>query len=65
MRCARQRRLAALALVLGGFHGLGWAWSPFGGGKSEFEEVALTPAEWSQVQVEGGMGHRLPGRPAL
>lgn len=63
MRSAKQAthcRLAALVLLLTGLHPLAWAWSPFGGTKSEFEEVPLTSAEWSQVQIKAGWATGYP-----
>ena len=63
MRSAKQAthcRLAALVLLLTGLHALAWAWSPFGGTKPEFEEVPLTSAEWSQVQVKAGWATGYP-----
>jgi hypothetical protein len=63
MRSTKQAthcRLAALVLLLTGLHALAWGWSPFGGTKSEFEEVPLTSAEWSQVQVKAGWATGYP-----
>ena len=63
MRAAKQaqhRRLAALAVALTGLHTLAWGWSPFGGSKTEFAEVPLLAAEWSQVQVKAGWATGYP-----
>ena len=57
---APNRRLAALALALSVLHTLAWGWSPFSGSKTEFAEVPLTPAEWSQVQVKAGWATGYP-----
>ena len=57
---AQHHSRAALFAVLAGLHALSFAWSPFGGSKTEFEEVPLTPAEWSQVQVKAGWATGYP-----
>ena len=57
---AQHRSRAALVLLLTGLHAWAWGWSPFGGSKTEFEEVPLTPAEWSQVQVKAGWATGYP-----
>ena len=63
MRSAQQaphRRRAALLILLTGLHALAWAWSPFGGSKTDFEEIPLSSAEWSQVQVKAGWANGYP-----
>jgi len=63
MRSAKQakhRRRAALVVLMTGLHALAWGWNPFAAPKPEFEEVPLTSAEWSQVQVKAGWATGYP-----
>lgn len=39
---------------------LAWGWNPFESKKSAFEEVALSPGEWSQVQTKAGWATGYP-----
>lgn len=57
---ATRCRLAALLFLMTGLHALAWGWSPFAASKPEFEEVPLTSAEWSQVQVKAGWATGYP-----
>ncbi|NBX05124.1 MAG: hypothetical protein EBR18_03300 [Betaproteobacteria bacterium] len=57
VRCAALS-LAAVVLVAGS--GMAWAWNPFEAKKSPFDEVALTPGEWQQVQVKAGWANGYP-----
>lgn len=63
VRPSRRVRLAAAslfaALLLAGT-GRAWGWNPFEAKKSPFEEVALTPGEWSQVKVKAGWANGYP-----
>ena len=56
----RHAAATLLATVLMAGTGLAWGWNPFEAKKSPFEEVALTPGEWSQVQVKAGWANGYP-----
>ena len=49
-----------LAAVLMASTSAAWGWNPFEVTKSLFEEVALTPAEWSQVHIKAGWATGYP-----
>jgi len=52
------RTLVAVMLMAG--TGMAWGWNPFEAKKSPFEEVALSPGEWSQVQIKAGWASAYP-----
>ncbi len=49
-----------LAAVLMASTSAAWGWNPFEVKKSLFEEVALTPGEWSQVHIKAGWATGYP-----